>query len=64
MNEPAETVAPFYRRRVRARPTADRWPPIGRRKLQAAMRSMVIVVLNERGQGSRQMIDTADQQPV
>jgi len=64
VNKPAETVAPCYGRRLRARPTADRWPPIGRRKFQAAMRAMVVVVLNERGQGSRQMIDTANQQPV
>jgi len=28
VNKPAETVAPCYLRRLRARPTADRWPPM------------------------------------
>ena len=57
-------VAPFYRQRLRARPTLDRSPAIGRREFQAAMFSMAVVMVDEHGQDSLKMLGAATQKLV
>ena len=64
VNEPAQTVASFHEYGLRTGGTLDRWPAVGRRELQAAMRSMTVVMLDERRQDSLKMPSAADQQPV
>ena len=64
VNEPTQPVASFHRGWWRINPTLDRWPAIGGRELQSAMRAMTVVMLDEHRQGSLEMLDTANQQPV
>jgi len=46
-NEAAKTVATFHGHRVRAGPGRNHRPAVGRRQVQAAVRSIRIVVIDE-----------------
>jgi hypothetical protein len=63
VNEPAQPVASFHECWWRISTTLNRWRAIWRRELQAAMRTMPVVMLDEHRQGSLEMVDTANQQP-
>jgi hypothetical protein len=64
VHKPAQTVAPFHRHWLRARPTLDRWPTIWWRERQAPMRSMGVVMIDENGQRALKMLGAHNQQPV
>ena len=64
VNEPAQPVASVHPAWWRISPTLDCWPTIGRRELQAAMRSMTVVMVNKHRQDSFKMPGAANQQPV
>jgi hypothetical protein len=64
VNKPTEPVASVHPAWWRISPTLDRWPTIGRRELQAAMRSMTVVMVDKRSQDSFKMSGAPNQQPV
>jgi hypothetical protein len=59
VNQPAQTVASLHWYWSRIRATLDRWPAVGQRELQAAMRSMTVVMLDELRQDSFKMPSAA-----
>jgi hypothetical protein len=64
VNKPAQPLSPFHSQRLGTRPTLDWWPTIWRRKFEAPMRSMDVVVIGEDRQSPLEMLGAENQQPV
>ena len=64
VHQPAETVTAPYRQRLRAGPLFSRRSTVGWRKIQAAVRTMAVVVIDKHGQRQFEMLRVHDQHPI
>jgi len=64
VNEPTQPVAGVHQDLWRISAMFNRRPAIRRRELQAAMRAMTVVMLDEHRQDSLKMPGATNQQPI